>query len=105
MFLVYFKFLDNKDDIAKVRKCFAGLWSLDDADVVRSAVGKPDLFALKPQREGGGNNIYGDSVRETLVRLQKEGMEELAAYILIQRIFPTSVPSFLVREGTMTRSL
>ncbi|XP_074585177.1 glutathione synthetase, chloroplastic-like [Curcuma longa] len=93
------RFLDNKDDIAKVRKCFAGLWSLDDADAVRSAVEKPDLFVLKPQREGGGNNIYGDSVRETLVRLQKEGMEELAAYILMQRIFPTSVPSFLVREG------
>ncbi|KAG6522891.1 hypothetical protein ZIOFF_020046 [Zingiber officinale] len=99
MFLVYFRFLDNKDDIAKVRKCFAGLWSLDDAETVRSAVEKPDLFVLKPQREGGGNNIYGDSVRETLVRVQKEGMEKLAAYILMQRIFPTAVPSFLVREG------
>lgn len=57
MFHVYFRFLGNKDDIAKVRKCFAGLWSLDDADAVGSAVEKPDLFVLKPQREGGGTSL------------------------------------------------
>ncbi|WOL17747.1 glutathione synthetase, chloroplastic [Canna indica] len=93
------RFLDNEDDIAKVRKCFAGLWSLDDTDAVKSAMEKPDLFVLKPQREGGGNNIYGDTVRETLIKLQKKGTEELAAYILMQRIFPTASLAFLVREG------
>ncbi|XP_064988189.1 glutathione synthetase, chloroplastic isoform X2 [Musa acuminata AAA Group] len=92
------RFLDT-EDIAKVRKCFAGLWSLDDPDAVKSAIEKPDLFVLKPQREGGGNNIYGDNVRETLIRLQQQGTEELAAYILMQRIFPTASLAFLVREG------
>ncbi|CAL9133278.1 unnamed protein product [Musa acuminata var. zebrina] len=92
------RFLDT-EDIAKVRKCFAGLWSLDDPDAVKSAIEKPDLFVLKPQREGGGNNIYGDNVRETLSRLQQQGTEELAAYILMQRIFPTASLAFLVREG------
>lgn len=46
-----------------------------------------------------GNNIYGDNVRETLIRLQQQGTEELAAYILMQRIFPTASLAFLVREG------
>ncbi|URD77629.1 glutathione synthetase [Musa troglodytarum] len=92
------RFLDN-EDVAKVRKCFAGLWSLDDPDAVKSAIEKPDLFVLKPQREGGGNNIYGDNVRETLIRLQQQGTGELAAYILMQRIFPTASLAFLVREG------
>ncbi|KAJ7978025.1 Glutathione synthetase [Quillaja saponaria] len=69
------RFLDNKDDIAKLWKCFAGF----------------------PRREGGGNNIYG--MRETLIRLQKEGNEEDAAYILMQRIFPTVNSTVLMREG------
>ncbi|KAJ0656629.1 putative glutathione synthase [Helianthus annuus] len=46
-----------------------------------------------------GNNIYGDDVKETLLRLQKEGSEEEAAYILMQRIFPAVFPTLLVREG------
>ena len=40
-----------------MRKCFAGLWSLDDPDAVKSAIEKPDLFVLKPQREGGGYSL------------------------------------------------
>lgn len=93
------RFLDNKEDIAKLRKCFAGLWSLDDSEIVKQAIEKPGLFVMKPQREGGGNNIYGDDVRENLLRLQKEGEEGNAAYILMQRIFPKVSNMFLVREG------
>ncbi|KAG6585761.1 Glutathione synthetase, chloroplastic, partial [Cucurbita argyrosperma subsp. sororia] len=48
------RFLDNKEDIAKIRKCFTGLWSLDDKDIVNKAIETPDLFIMKPQREGGG---------------------------------------------------
>ncbi|XP_022739963.1 glutathione synthetase, chloroplastic-like [Durio zibethinus] len=93
------RFLENKEDIAKLRKCFAGLWSLDDLDITRKAIEKPELFVMKPQREGGGNNIYGDDVKETLLRLQKEGSEQDAAYILMQRIFPTVSPTFFMRSG------
>lgn len=93
------RFLENKDDIAKVQACFAGLWSLDNSEIVEKAIQQPELFVMKPQREGGGNNIYGDDVRESLLRLQKEGSEEDAAYILMQRIFPTVSPTFLMREG------
>lgn len=46
-----------------------------------------------------GNNIYGNDVKEALIRLQKEGKEEDAAYILMQRIFPTVSPTFLMRDG------
>ncbi|CAA7044940.1 unnamed protein product [Microthlaspi erraticum] len=93
------RFLDSKEDISKLRKCFAGLWSLDDPEIIKKAIEKPELFVMKPQREGGGNNIYGDDVRENLLRLQKEGEEENAAYILMQRIFPKVSEMFLVRDG------
>ncbi|GLT95004.1 hypothetical protein SLE2022_127110 [Rubroshorea leprosula] len=97
------RFLTNKDDIDKVRKCFAGLWSLDDTEIIRKAIEQPELFVMKPQREGGGNNIYGDDVRGTLLRLKKEGSEEDAAYILMQRIFPSISLTFLMREGICHR--
>lgn len=97
------RFLENNDDIAKLRKCFAGLWGLDDSNIIKDAIERPEFFVMKPQREGGGNNIYGDDVRETLLRLQKEGTEEDAAYILMQRIFPTVSPTFLMREGICYR--
>ncbi|PSS10160.1 Glutathione synthetase [Actinidia chinensis var. chinensis] len=93
------RFLDNKDDIAKLRKCFAGLWSLDDSSIVKDAIERPEFYVMKPQREGGGNNIYGDDMRKALLRLQEEGTEENAAYILMQRIFPTIAPSLLMRDG------
>jgi len=48
------RFLDNKEDIAKLRKCFAGLWSLEDSKVISDAIEKPELYVMKPQREGGG---------------------------------------------------
>ncbi|KAL1350608.1 glutathione synthetase, chloroplastic [Arachis hypogaea] len=93
------RFLENKDDIAKLRECFAGLWSLDDSDIARKAIERPELYVMKPQREGGGNNIYGDAVRETLQKLQKAGSQEDAAYILMQRIFPTTSAAILMRDG------
>lgn len=93
------RFLENKDDIAKMRECFAGLWSLDDSDIVRKAIERPELFVMKPQREGGGNNIYGEAVRDTLIKLQKTGSQEDAAYILMQRIFPNTSAAVLMRNG------
>ncbi|KAF0896836.1 hypothetical protein E2562_028133 [Oryza meyeriana var. granulata] len=99
------RFLDNKEDIAKLRKCFAGLWSLDNEEIVKTAIEKPDLFVLKPQREGGGNNIYGHDLQETLVRLQKEQGEALAAYILMQRIFPRASLTHLVQGGVCFEDL
>ncbi|KAG6402182.1 hypothetical protein SASPL_139057 [Salvia splendens] len=93
------RFLDNKDDIAKVRKCFAGLWNLEDSSIVKDAIERPGLYVMKPQREGGGNNIYGDDVRVALQEMQKKGTEEDAAYILMQRIFPATSPAILMREG------
>lgn len=75
---------------------------------------------MKPQREGGGNNIYNGAVAVALggpvaadgsagggtggssgagVVPGPLGPDELAAYILMQRIFPTTAPAIFVRGG------
>ncbi|KOM52889.1 hypothetical protein LR48_Vigan09g154800 [Vigna angularis] len=93
------RFVENKDHVAKLRACFAGLWSLEDSEIVKNAIENPELFVMKPQREGGGNNIYGNDLKESLLKLQEAGSEEDAAYILMQRIFPATFPAILVRDG------
>lgn len=52
------RFLDNEDDVAKLRKCFAGLWSLEESNIVKDAIERPELYVMKPQREGGGLFSY-----------------------------------------------
>ena len=49
----------------------------------------PLRFVLKPQREGGGNNVYGADIREALQRMRHS--RERAAYILMERIVPPLV--------------
>jgi len=53
---------------------------------------------MKPQREGGGNNIYGQAVADAL---QTMTQEDLKAFILMERIFPPSQAATLVREGAL----
>lgn len=50
------------------------------------AMRDPKRFVLKPQREGGGNNVYDDEVRTKLQAIKDT--DERTAYILMDRIFP-----------------
>lgn len=84
----------------------AGLWSLDEpsepktAAVLQDAMQHPDRYVLKPQREGGGNNLYGQDLVDQLKHgLAADGGKGLAAYILMQRILPPPQRSVFVRAG------
>eukprot|EP00210_Caulerpa_lentillifera_P004223 g4028.t1 len=89
----------SAEDSQIVRGFFAGLWGLDDLNdsetkrVIEEAVARPDAFVLKPQREGGGNNLYGEQMVETLSNKQS-----LAAYILMERIRPRVHRTVLLRN-------
>ena len=51
---------------------------------------------MKPQREGGGHNFFGDELAQSLRELSRE---QRSAYILMQRIMPRRTPAVLVRGG------
>ena len=60
--------------------------NLEDPDtkkVLEEVRAEPDRFVLKPQREGGGNNLYGQAILDRL-----QDTKGLAAFILMQRIRP-----------------
>lgn len=96
------RFAATSEDAALMRTFFAGLWGLDDlatdtaaADAVADAILHPENYVLKPQREGGGNNLYGDALRQRL-----EAVSDLGDLILMQRIKPPINTSVMVRLGT-----
>ena len=108
------RFCSNVDDAANMRSAFAGLYSLgDDAtdedikavkDVLEN--GQHGNYVLKPQREGGGYNFYGENLAEKIkqnVSVEKDGKvvlgKKLEEYILMQRLFPPVQPAVLLRGG------
>uniref|UniRef100_A0A7N6A8C0 Glutathione synthetase n=1 Tax=Anabas testudineus TaxID=64144 RepID=A0A7N6A8C0_ANATE len=93
-------FPDQPQVVEQIRATFAGLYTLDlgaEGDkTVTMALAAPDRFVLKPQREGGGNNIYGSEICQVL-----EGVKdstERTAYILMDKICPWPVQNYLLRR-------
>ncbi|XP_075419848.1 glutathione synthetase isoform X1 [Tenrec ecaudatus] len=88
--------------VARLRATFAGLYSLDMGEegdqVIAEALAAPNRFVLKPQREGGGNNLYGEEMVQTLQRLKDS--EERASYILMEKIEPEPFGNCLLRPGS-----
>ena len=70
----------------------------DVSEAVERACEAPDMYVLKPQREGGGNNLFGAELRDAL---RSMGAAERAAYILMERIVPPTHPASLMRGGEL----
>ncbi|KAJ9121782.1 hypothetical protein QFC22_002404 [Naganishia vaughanmartiniae] len=108
---------DGKDrfssqDVDDLRQTFTGLYPMDDTEMgkeaYRLAMEEPEKFVLKPQREGGGNNIYREDIPRFLRLLEatptapgeppkKEG------YILMSLIEPPQgLRNLLVKGGCLT---
>eukprot|EP00501_MAST-03F_sp_TOSAG23-6_P000291 GSMAST32.ASY1.ANO1.298.1 assembled CDS len=75
----------SKTEAELVSIHFAGQWALG-----------PENYVMKPQREGGGNNLYGIDIKNALENMSPE---ELSAYVLMQRIYPQPAYALLAREG------
>uniref|UniRef100_A0A914ICM3 Glutathione synthetase n=1 Tax=Globodera rostochiensis TaxID=31243 RepID=A0A914ICM3_GLORO len=91
---------ENAANVAAIRSTFAGLWPIHDQDdkqsqqIIQDAIQNPDKYVLKPNREGGGNNIWGEKVKEKLLTFTPE---EQNAHILMERLNPMVVKNYMVR--------
>ena len=95
------KYLHNDvKSVGMVRKTFAGLWGFDSSDptkttaLIKEIRANPSKYVIKPQLEGGGNNIYGENIVKFL---DKSSLEQLDAFIAMERIFPANNQNYLVR--------
>lgn len=66
-------------------------------------ISAPSKFVLKPQREGGGNNIYNEDIKIHLNDMKNK--KERAGWILMDRIYPPLQRNYLIRaEETLTEN-
>lgn len=91
----------EKSKAELVKELFVGLYGLDFDDLgelaIQMALEEPERFVLKPQREGGGNNLYGRDVRRALLKMKDS--RERTAWILMERIRPPITRGYIIRPG------
>ncbi|KAL5596612.1 hypothetical protein BROUX41_001938 [Berkeleyomyces rouxiae] len=98
----------NEDaaETALLRETFTNIYPMDssaaglaarkmalDAELCQS-------FVLKPQREGGGNNIYRSAIPAYLQSIPEKTW---GAYILMELITPPPVNNFILRNGVVEK--
>ena len=94
----------SEADARLMESTFAPLYGLEDSLLTedgplpawRAALADPERYVLKPQREGGGNNLYD---RQLAQRLRGSTLRDRQTFILMERIRPLSHRALTVREG------
>ncbi|KAH3902889.1 related to Glutathione synthetase [Saccharomycodes ludwigii] len=98
------KFIDT-EKIKKITPTFVKIYPLDDSELGqlarKLAFESPENYVLKPQREGGGNNIYKEDIPKFLNSMNKS---EWNAYILMELINPEPTEkNVILRDNKLYR--
>jgi glutathione synthase len=94
------RFLGASEGADAVRDTWMRMWSLDrdDGKGAEEAVRRAHELVLKPQREGGGNNIYRGNIPAFVAQMSQQ---ERVAWVAMELIRPPrGVGAYLVRSGT-----
>jgi len=62
----------------------------------------PNNYLLKPNREGGGHNIFG---QDMVNKLKNSTLEEIKSFIFMKKIIPTSHIGFKILNGKVVPSI
>lgn len=100
------KFLKQQDaeSTANLAATFTNIYPLDDSEAglkARQIAQDPELckkYVLKPQREGGGNNIYRSAIPDFLKTIPEA---HYTSYILMELITPPPVTNTILRNGKL----
>ena len=90
--------------VRRLRATFVRMYPLDESLAGRKAMAivrdeeESAGFVLKPQREGGGNNIYGRKIPAFLASLGKD-TDQYKAYILMEMITAPIQRNMIIRHG------
>lgn len=94
------RFLSDPTKIAAVEEIFTGIYELDDTAegerALAMALEHPERFVLKPQREGGGNNVFGAEIPAVLKNMS---VTERSAWVLMEQIVPPRTRGFIIRPN------
>ncbi|KAI8910120.1 glutathione synthase, partial [Gorgonomyces haynaldii] len=94
------------DECQEMRHVFAELFPLDgSADGLKAldlGLNQPQNYVLKPQREGGGNNIYGQDIPKALESMTPD---EQKAWILMELLRPPVHENTIVAKSVARKTL
>ncbi|KAF1933552.1 glutathione synthetase large chain [Didymella exigua CBS 183.55] len=100
------RFLPDDEVASQLLKTFAPIYPLDKSDAGLEAKklatdsSSAVRYVLKPQREGGGNNIYRKAIPPFLQKLPET---QWPAYILMEMIEPPPLKNVIIRNGVVER--
>ncbi|KAK7180806.1 Glutathione synthetase large chain [Paraphaeosphaeria sporulosa] len=100
------RFLPDDKVASKVLSTFAPIYPLDDTEAGQEAkklaqnAESASRYVLKPQREGGGNNVYRKAIPAFLEKLPQT---HWPAYILMEMIEPPPLTNAIFRNGELQR--
>lgn len=93
---------DDTAEAAELRKTFTNIYPMDTSEAGlkarKEALDKElcQAYVLKPQREGGGNNIYRGAIPDFLKTVPES---HWSSYILMELITPPPVSNVILRNG------
>ena len=96
----------TEENARAIAATFAGLYDPEELVAIdgeelpawRAAIRYPERYVIKPQREGGGNNLFGAGM---VAFLSASTLAQRAAFIVMERIVPQSRYSPMVKEGRL----
>lgn len=100
------RFLPGERAASNVLKTFAPIYPMDRSEAGREArklATNPETakrYVLKPQREGGGNNVYRAAIPEFLQSIPEA---QWPAWILMEMIEPPEQSNVIFRNGEMQK--
>ncbi|XP_076249666.1 glutathione synthetase isoform X2 [Calliopsis andreniformis] len=91
--------LEDDGTVKQIQDVFAGLYSLEfnneGETIIEKAMSEPKKYVLKPQREGGGNNVYNEDVKQHLESMRNSN--DRTAWILMDRLYPPVQKNYIIR--------
>ena len=95
------RLLDTPEEIRKIKEDFVEIYSLETNSEQEKAFElikiNPDDYVLKPQREGGGNNFFGNDILEKFQ--SPTSKTDLQSYILMKKIKSMPRPGILINRN------
>lgn len=88
----------SEEDASKCQAVFAQQVDPSTAKgAVADALEAPEKWVLKPQREGGGHNFYGQELKAIL-----QACRDLEQYVLMEKILAPGLPTMLLTSRNST---
>ena len=96
------RFLPDPAEQRELQAFFTSIFGLEQPlpdSTLQDVTAHPENWVLKPMREGGGNNLYDNQVKDAFQDYSPHS-DRLKGYILMKKILPKPFPVLLVREGS-----